>query len=997
MQIHHGSRRYIPLLGVPGSKLNTVIFIMIGIRYVRLTIDYQRSAQDRLCEAPPSSPSPSAKPEYDLLRSAQVKMADNTRTGRGEDASHPKKKRNQGACDVCKRKKVRCDSGIKPGNRCTNCIQYGYDCTHKEVSKALGPAKGYVESLEARLEKMDKLIGKLMPDIDVDEELDKLDHQDEPNILPRNDDEDPCSTVLLRQLKKLSLNPSENRFFGKSRRVIISPVGGHELTYFGLPSGYQLVQTALDLRQEYDGFKWTPRPFKREEFWEIPPWVEVQPEIDEHPPSYTYPAEDLMRTLIDNYFHQVNIFWPLLHRPTFERQITASLHLRDGMFGAVLLLVCAHGARFSDDPRTFAEGSTNPRSAGWQWFQQVSPVRKSLYNKTTLLELQMHALHITWAQSSEMPQGIWAQVGLATRFAQEVGAHRRRRKEGTPPTAEDELWKRAFWVLLCIDRNLGAYSGRPCALQDEDLDVDRPVACDDEYWERGFKQPDGKPSYIAFFDAYIGLMDILAHAMRMIYPIKHPNRQFFQSRMRSDQQIIAELDSAMNKWMDAVPSHLKWNPKCENECFMKQSSALHATYYHLQIFIHRPFIPSPRNPKPVSFPSLAICTNAARSCCHVLEAFTKMAALPLAEFHILAFVSAIVLLLNIWSGKRSGYAPHPKREMEYVQRCMDILERAEKRFAKAGRYRDILREVAYAGDVPLSTVDCPEFPANTRKRTRDSETANEAEAASFEPGWQRNIATNRRVADIQASSQHITLADATPSSASSSSPISSLQTPSYTGDELATFSLPMYGDELGRLPVYGQISFSDSLVSHLPASFPGSDGGQEHFAPDNLVWGTHPDVPNTFISAPTSINNFNNHHSNGNALASTSISAQRASGFVNAGAPKTMNVNCTPDPFATSRFNNDATTSNESSDTYFDLNAFLIACGAGPSAPLSNTSASTNANVTSSVPNPDDDTIAMWSMAPTNFGLDDWSSYIQNAEQMARPQEPQEKPFHFDF
>jgi len=47
--------------------------------------------------------------------------------------------------------------------------------------------------------------------------MNKLDSQDsEPEILPRNDD-DVVSPTLAVQLSKLSLNPSSNRFFGKSR------------------------------------------------------------------------------------------------------------------------------------------------------------------------------------------------------------------------------------------------------------------------------------------------------------------------------------------------------------------------------------------------------------------------------------------------------------------------------------------------------------------------------------------------------------------------------------------------------------------------------------------------------------------------------------------------------------------------------------------------------------------------------------------------------------
>jgi len=73
---------------------------------------------------------------------------------------------------------------------------------------------------------------------------------------------------------------------------------------------------------------------------------------------------------------------------------------------------------------------------------------------------------------------------------------------------------------------------------------------------------------------------------------------------------------------------------CEDKLFLKQSAALFATYYYLQIFIHRPFIPSPRNRISVTFPSLAICTNAARSCCRVLESYSRVNQLPLPYFQV---------------------------------------------------------------------------------------------------------------------------------------------------------------------------------------------------------------------------------------------------------------------------------------------------------------------------------------------------------------------------
>ncbi len=62
--------------------------------------------------------------------------------------------------------------------------------------------------------------------------------------------------------------------------------------------------------------------------------------------------------------------------------------------------------------------------------------------------------------------------------------------------------------------------------------------------------------------------------------------------------------------------------------FLNQSASLYASYYALQISVHRPFIPSPRKPSSLTFPSLAICTNAARSCIHVLDLQYKRAGSP---------------------------------------------------------------------------------------------------------------------------------------------------------------------------------------------------------------------------------------------------------------------------------------------------------------------------------------------------------------------------------
>lgn len=79
-------------------------------------------------------------------------------------------------------------------------------------------------------------------------------------------------------------------------------------------------------------------------------------------------------------------------------------------------------------------------------------------------------------------------------------------------------------------------------------------------------------------------------------------------------------------WSDHA---VRWDPHRTDTLFLSQSAVLYSHYYFLQICIHRPFIPSSRKASRLPFPSLAICTNAARSCTHVIDIQYQRTGVPL--------------------------------------------------------------------------------------------------------------------------------------------------------------------------------------------------------------------------------------------------------------------------------------------------------------------------------------------------------------------------------
>ncbi|KAJ7842884.1 hypothetical protein B0H13DRAFT_2413244 [Mycena leptocephala] len=118
-----------------------------------------------------------------------------------------------------------------------------------------------------------------------------------------------------------------------------------------------------------------------------------------------------------------------------------------------------------------------------------------------------------------------------------------------------------------------------------------------------------------------------------------------------------------------------------------------------EILIHRQFIPVICKSASTASPSLAICTSATRACANMVDVQRKRKGNVLVAINLPAvFTSAIVLLLNEWSGKCTGTVPDPEREMASVCGSWQI----------AGLLWDILAELASISQLPLPTNGTPD-------------------------------------------------------------------------------------------------------------------------------------------------------------------------------------------------------------------------------------------------------------------------------------------------
>ncbi|THU77325.1 hypothetical protein K435DRAFT_738552 [Dendrothele bispora CBS 962.96] len=751
-----------------------------------------------------------------------------------DDRSGPRRaKRLHNACEECRRRKIRCDSEMMPDNVCSSCLTLGIVCNRNKVYLKRGPKPGsshtavasqpvgvLVESILAGTpsepfdvpgdkETTRKILTKLANRIqELEKELERVhatrayfpkyscsytntspksvDHTDSPNSSIVQPEDASTVDELSKHLSQLSF-------------------GLPTTTHFGESSNLMLMVAALNHTDQLQGCNipdWRVIfPYvKRVEFWNENNWPVDYLPLDP-PESLEFPSHELMCQYIDAYFVEHGIYVPLLHRPTFEKQISESLHLRDSAFSAVVLAVCALGAQIlSPVP--------SKDKLGERWFNQIRLERFVFSPKLELCHLQLYCLAIHYF--SYLGAGIdlgWLLSGIAIRRSQEKGAHRRYTLNSEGPSIQGELWKRAFWQLVVLDSRFCTLFGRPRGTSILDSDLDPLVDCDDEYWEtkgsmEAFTQPPGKPSTVSYWNCYLRLIGIYGFAQLTIYAVRKSElgASMGIGNIEWYEKAVMELDSALNQWVDSVPDHLKWDSqKDTSSVFFSQSAILYQLYYWIQIQVHRTFIPRPgQSSGPLSFPSLEICTNAARSAIRVCETHIKKKSLLYPHFLISLFNSPIVLVLNLVRSTHQKLNFDPARELSDIYKCIELLHLYEARHPLSGRLVDTINMIMFASHYP------PRLPLDPQTMPSQSTSESANTNSNNDPGAGANTNTffTRPQAPI-------------PSPSPWSEPVT---------------NLPFYTSELGGLPAHRSVpALNDnedvgiSMASGLSGSNPDND------------------------------------------------------------------------------------------------------------------------------------------------------------------------------
>ncbi|KAL2157221.1 hypothetical protein VTH06DRAFT_6357 [Thermothelomyces fergusii] len=581
-----------------------------------------------------------------------------------EDTTEAKRRRIARACDMCRKKKIKCDGKLPA---CTHCTNYKTECVFTQIGWI---SAKYIEGLENRLGRMEHLLrlsGLLGEDDNGATDLGALEkklaekHQQsrqasqaisdstspQPNsgqdgsgstphssltspgpakdgdkrtsATPENDDQDDDQedvAELSEMMCSLVTNTNgETRYIGSSSGFsIFSPKGIQWVNEKMGDTSFQQMISDVSM----DDHKWNAwKPdvfgdlFRRTIFRDLPPKPEAL-------------------SLLKDYFENFNCIFPLFHQPTFmhlvERQYSNDPYTGSGWWASLnVALAIAHRLRVMSNLVPQEEDEK-----AWGYMKNAMAVFSELAMRNTdLLSVQALLGMSLFMQGTPNPQPSFLLIATAIRLAHTIGLHKRGTNFNLNPI-EIEQRKRVFWIAYMLDKDLCLRSGRPPAQDDNDMNVELPDA-DPADGIGNIPLADGKGK-MNLFRVMCELAIVESKVYTRLYSTK--------AAKQSDGELlnaIGELDKELEEWKDRIP--IDFRPeheiKASHTPLILHIVMLHFNYYNCLTTIHRMSIhhgywtsrlsnfairglnARPLNPR--IFSSAALCTSAARASISLLK------------------------------------------------------------------------------------------------------------------------------------------------------------------------------------------------------------------------------------------------------------------------------------------------------------------------------------------------------------------------------------------
>ncbi|KFG87020.1 putative acetamidase regulatory protein [Metarhizium anisopliae] len=356
------------------------------------------------------------------------------------------------------------------------------------------------------------------------------------------------------------------------------------------------------------------RPLKS---WSCHSQFSLYPSDDLATDLSSFPVLEVRQALVMAYFQHLDPLVPILSRSKFLDS-SGNLLPRPPLllFHAVLLAgahVCTHHLVKKDR-----------RSVKSVLFRRASMLFH-LRHETDRLHLAQAALLFTWHinDGDTISGGPWYWTGEAIRIASGLGLHRHNDRL---PRFDHAMYKRLFWAAFVAEVFASLELGRPCAIRGED--IDQSSLCEEDFNEASWtRETDGRvedasPGQAAL--AYHLRMVELAYIVLDILTLNSPSA--------SAKPEVSQIDVRLGRWL--MSCDLSSGGE-HDECFRH---LLRIHYYQVVLHLHR-------NYSQVLEHSPRVCNAAADAIISSVEQIAAVDELKKCPFTVVGAVVAVGIQL----------------------------------------------------------------------------------------------------------------------------------------------------------------------------------------------------------------------------------------------------------------------------------------------------------------------------------------------------------------
>ncbi|KAI0600444.1 fungal-specific transcription factor domain-containing protein [Biscogniauxia sp. FL1348] len=778
-----------------------------------------------------------------------------------DDANEAKRRRIARACDMCRKKKIKCDGKLPA---CTHCINYKTDCVFTQVEKKRSPPKGakYIEGLENRLGRMESLLrlAGLLGEDDESTDLATL----EKRLAEKNEQSRRASTgVSSSPASPSQATPgqSDSGAQGSSASSDLTKDGSPqpegkkneevsalsemmcslvtntsgETRYIGSSSGFSIFSPK--------GIQWVndrtgDTSFQRmisDVSLDDHKWHAWKPEIFAdlfHRPIFRpLPPKPEALSLLKDFFENFNCMFPLFHQPTFmhllERQYSSDPYEGSGWWASLnCVFAIAHRLRVMSNLVPQEEDEK-----AWAYMKNAIGVFPELTMRNTdLLSVQALLGMALFMQGTPNPQPSSLLIAAAIRLSHSIGLHKRGSGFNLNPQ-EIEQRKRVFWIAYMLDKDLCLRSGRPAAQDDDDMNVELPDA-DPADHIGNIPLANGKGK-MNLFRVMCELSVIESKVYKRLYSTK-------ATKLSDGEllQTISELDKELETWKDNID--IDYRPEHEINAshtpLILHIAMLHFSYYNTLTTIHRMSVhhgywtsrlsnyaiqglnAKPLNPR--VFSSAALCASAARATISLLKY------IPQGDFScvwmILYFpVSALVTLFgNILQNPNDPRARSDTKLMNLVVTFLSTLGQE----AETGGVHRMLSVCSEFERIAKRVIDKAEKDTSSRRKRKGPELAKQNNGNN---GNNNNNQNHHPSPSQRSTPRPTSSASAAPSPSYTNTPGAAQLSPKFNGEQNRQNNAAAAAAAAASAGGYSPMSTANSSTGSAPRGTPGGWPSQD--------------------------------------------------------------------------------------------------------------------------------------------------------------------------